>query len=592
MKKHLLILGIGIVLILGLFILQENKSRILALIGTNPMAPYAPYNLKADVTNYNQINISWTDNSSNVATSVGVNEFQISRRLIYTGPWKIIGIVEYGALAYTDYNLAPGSYDYRVNACNDYGCSEDSGSNIMTLSLAADTTLPAKIESFSIPKSEVTDTQINLYWSASTDDIGLSHYNIYRSISSALNFSLIASVSASTLAYTDKNLSPVTHYHYYIKAKDWAGNESSESVIIDAITLTLSTAGSYIRVTSPNGGECYTLPSNLPIRWTGSNVNVAAVYYGARSGTPIFINNGTVFDWYMTASVSPTTGGSVWVVAVDDKGVEGLADTNDKPFTISLDCNKEPIASTSIPAIPTYLKAGFANDGASILLNWQDNSQNENEFRIYRRALPDGKWSTVSSVGSGTTSFTDRSVPPGDYEYDVSACNVSGCSDYSNLYRITALATLPAAGKIYSTAELKQGDMISASGSDDPDVYIINELGYKRLFLNPAIFGFYGHLGGFQNVKTVASSTRDNYKTSGLFRNCETDLAGQTDGKVYGVEVTGGDTGLLHWINVSGQQAVAEDPDFFSKIFCINNSEFNWYSKGPDYSSLGQVNDY
>ena len=39
---------------------------------------------------------------------------------------------------------------------------------------------------------------------------------------------------------------------------------------------------------------------------------------------------------------------------------------------------------------------------------------------------------------------------------------------------------------------LKEGDVVSAAGSDDPDVYIVNDWGYKRLFLNPVIFGFYG----------------------------------------------------------------------------------------------------
>ena len=40
---------------------------------------------------------------------------------------------------------------------------------------------------------------------------------------------------------------------------------------------------------------------------------------------------------------------------------------------------------------------------------------------------------------------------------------------------------------------LKEGDLISAIFSDDPDVYIINDQGYKRLFLNPEIFKFYYH---------------------------------------------------------------------------------------------------
>src|SRR3989344_5371854 len=138
-----------------------------------------------------------------------------------------------------------------------------------------------------------------------------------------------------------------------------------------------------------------------------------------------------------------------------------------------------------------------------------------------------------------------------------------------------------------SDYNLKEGDVVSAAGSDDPDVYIVNESGYKRLFLNPVIFGFYGHLGGFSAVKNVSSATRDAFVTSGLFRNCETG-----DQKVYGVESTGEDTGTLHWVNTSGSQAVADDPNFFKKVFCINTKEFSWYPQGAAYTSVNQIPDY
>src|SRR3989344_1229747 len=131
---------------------------------------------------------------------------------------------------------------------------------------------------------------------------------------------------------------------------------------------------------------------------------------------------------------------------------------------------------------------------------------------------------------------------------------------------------------------LTEGNTISAAGSDDPDVYIVNEMGYKRLFLNPVIFNFYGHLGGFAAVKTVSPSTRDAFVTSGLFRNCETN-----DPKVYGLGSTGEDVGQLHWVNTSGAQAVVDDPNFFKKVFCINNNEFSWYPQGADYMSVNDV---
>ncbi len=132
---------------------------------------------------------------------------------------------------------------------------------------------------------------------------------------------------------------------------------------------------------------------------------------------------------------------------------------------------------------------------------------------------------------------------------------------------------------------LHEGDTISATGSNDPDVYIVNQLGFKRLFLNPVIFSFYGHLGGFANVKHVTPATRDAFPTSGLFRNCETN-----DQAVWAVEVNGEDTAVLHHVAISGDAAVAQDSNFFKKVFCINNNEFAWYTKSSvDYTSLSQV---
>jgi len=134
---------------------------------------------------------------------------------------------------------------------------------------------------------------------------------------------------------------------------------------------------------------------------------------------------------------------------------------------------------------------------------------------------------------------------------------------------------------------LSNGDMISATNSSDPDIYIVNDYGYKRLFLNPVIFKFYGHLGGFSKVRSVSMDTRDAFQTSGLFRNCEAN-----DQKIYGVELTGEDVGMLHWVNTTSNQATTDDPDFFKKVFCINNNEFNWYSKGSEYTSVKQVPSY
>ncbi len=157
------------------------------------------------------------------------------------------------------------------------------------------------------------------------------------------------------------------------------------------------------------------------------------------------------------------------------------------------------------------------------------------------------------------------------------ATTVLGLAGFAALTPVTALAVAPA------DYGLHEGDTISASGSNDPDIYIVNDWGYKRLFVNPAIFTLYGHLS-WAGVKAVSPATRDAFGTSGLFRNCETG-----DQKVYGLDVISEDVANLRWINTSGAQAVLDDPQFFLKVFCINTNEQNLYGVGADYTSVLQV---
>ncbi|MGD0976820.1 MAG: hypothetical protein ABR875_00805 [Minisyncoccia bacterium] len=118
---------------------------------------------------------------------------------------------------------------------------------------------------------------------------------------------------------------------------------------------------------------------------------------------------------------------------------------------------------------------------------------------------------------------------------------------------------------------LHEGDFIRAVG--DIDVYIINDFGYKRLILNPAICLMYGHLGQgcFSAVKVVAPSVRDAFITSWFFTNGET-----KDGKVYRLVQTSGDTATLHWLNISGADFISEGGDFNS-VFLINSNEQRSY---------------
>jgi len=157
------------------------------------------------------------------------------------------------------------------------------------------------------------------------------------------------------------------------------------------------------------------------------------------------------------------------------------------------------------------------------------------------------------------------------------------------LFLLTALSFGPSKAGAISPQDigLKEGDLISSFVYDkDPDIFIINQDGFKRLFLNPVIFHFYGHLK-YIPLKVVKPEVKDQFITSSFYRNCEIE-----DPQVYAMEANGEDTGVLHHINVDGTTAASEDTNFFKEVFCINKNEFNWYQKKSDYSSLGEVHSY
>ena len=78
-----------------------------------------------------------------------------------------------------------------------------------------------------LPKSAA---EVDLGWTASTDNVGVAGYQIFR------NGALLGSVAGASLAYADTSVNPNTAYTYAIKAFDAAGNYSSLSNSVQVST--------------------------------------------------------------------------------------------------------------------------------------------------------------------------------------------------------------------------------------------------------------------------------------------------------------------------------------------------------------------
>jgi hypothetical protein len=110
----------------------------------------------------------------------------------------------------------------------------------------------------------VSGTEVNLSWSASTDNTSVRGYGIYR------DGTLINTVDSNTLSYSDTSLTPVTTYAYRVDAFDGSGNHSALSASKSATTQSTATytlnpvADAYVAgdITTTNYGRSATLKAD------------------------------------------------------------------------------------------------------------------------------------------------------------------------------------------------------------------------------------------------------------------------------------------------------------------------------------------
>jgi PKD repeat protein/glucose/arabinose dehydrogenase len=118
-------------------------------------------------------------------------------------------------------------------------------------------------------------SSIRLNWTASTDNVGIAEYEVYRSTDGS--FGTLVSTSTST-SFTDGNVSQGVDYTYAVKAVDGAGNRSWRS---NLSTEAISNGGGLDteRPTTPRGLKATRINAGVNLTWTASTDNVGVVRY-------------------------------------------------------------------------------------------------------------------------------------------------------------------------------------------------------------------------------------------------------------------------------------------------------------------------
>ncbi len=172
-------------------------------------APSTPTNLSSSVSGAT-INLSWSPSTDNVAVTLYkiFDDFTVQMGTSTTNSYTMTS-----AVTNTDYNLT-------VQACDAAGnCSSATNQiRVYVPGLVVDSTPP------SAPTNLIASTsasQVNLSWNASTDNVGVAGYQIFKDTT--------AVGTTTATSYVVNNLTAGVSYSFTVKAFDAANNYSASS---------------------------------------------------------------------------------------------------------------------------------------------------------------------------------------------------------------------------------------------------------------------------------------------------------------------------------------------------------------------------
>ncbi|WP_127533227.1 fibronectin type III domain-containing protein [Paenibacillus kobensis] len=229
-----------------------------------------------------------------------------------------------------------------------------------------DTTAPSAPANLTV--SAVSSSQVNLSWNASTDNVGVTGYNVYR------DGSLVGSTSST--AWSNTGLNPSTGYDYVVIATDAAHNESAASSTVHVTTPAAGSGGTGTLYYKVDGSTGAYFEAELFTSKTGSFIDAAcaACSNGHDMETPN--GSGDSSSNLIAYNITVTNGGSFYIHLLSS-GADTSSDSlnvaidsgTDKQVTTTSNGNwawKKPSSSISIPAGTHTLYIKVREDGTKV----------------------------------------------------------------------------------------------------------------------------------------------------------------------------------------------------------------------------------
>ena len=242
----------------GAWIMQMAAFKAALTGAPDAQAPTVPTNPVATASSGTQINVSWTASTDDV----GVTGYLIERcqgvscsSFAQVGTSPMPGFSDSGLTAST-------TYRYRVRAQDAAGnLSGYSNTADGTTSATQDTQAPTAPSGLTAVVSSVS--QIDLSWTAATDNIGIASYFIEQCAGAGCTtFAQVG--STATTAFSAVGLAGSTSYSYRVRATDAAGNVSGFSNVASATTQSAPVGITLVQHANKDAGTTSRRRSPLP----------------------------------------------------------------------------------------------------------------------------------------------------------------------------------------------------------------------------------------------------------------------------------------------------------------------------------------
>ncbi len=383
----------------------SNETRA----ATFDTVPIAPTNLAAAVISSSQINLGWTDNSSN---ELG---FILERKTGSTGTWTDRDTLAANVVEFHDTYLSPNTqYYYRITAYNSGGESAYSNETTAT---TLDTTPNAPT---GLTASSISSSEINLTWNDnSTNELG---FIIEKKSGSSVSWTNYDTVSTNITKYQDNGLLSNTEYYYRIYSYNSVGRSSYSNEVNATTSDILPIKPSELTATALSN-------SQMNLSWKDNSNNETGFKLERKIGLSDFIDLTTTDKNITTYLDNNLTDGTHHTYRICASNSIGNSDYSNESFDIT------PLSA------PTDFSAKITSTGL-VLLEWKDNSQSETGFTIEKKA-GNASYTKLTDVSANTLSYTDGQVMDGNqYYYKVFAFNNIVSSEYTDEVSITIVDVL------------------------------------------------------------------------------------------------------------------------------------------------------